>query len=122
MARGRGLLVVFALAAGFGCGREAVPAELIGRWTSDDPRYADRSLAIGTEQITFGADDGLAITYRMQGIERETNAEAGTLYRLFYDAPSEPERELQVRALGPGELHIENHGERWTRAGVVTGG
>jgi hypothetical protein len=109
------------LAAALGCAREPVPTELIGRWTSDDPRYADRALEIGAEQIAFGVAAGLRITYRIQGIERE--ADAGTLYRLTYDAPGEPERELRVRVPAPGRLRIDNHSELWTRAGTpATGG
>lgn len=122
MAKGRGLCAALVLAAALGCAREAVPTELIGRWTSDDPRYADRALEIGTEQIAFGVDAGIRIAYRMQGIEREADAEAGTLYRLYYDAPGEPERELRVRVPTPGRLRIDNHAELWTRAGVPTTG
>jgi hypothetical protein len=123
MAKGRGLCAALALAATLGCAREAVPTELIGRWTSDDPRYAERVLEIGTEQIAFGIDAGIRVTYRMQGIERQADAEAGTLYRLHYDAPGEPERELRVRLPAPGRLRIDNHDELWTRAGApATGG
>lgn len=123
MAKGRGLCAALVLAAAFGCAREAVPIELIGRWTSADPRYADRALEIGTEQIAFGVDPGIRISYRVQGIERETDAGAGTVYRLYYDAPGEPKRELRVRVPAPGRLRIDNHSELWTRAGApVTGG
>ena len=123
MAKGRGLCVALVLAAALGCAREAVPTELIGRWTSDDPRYANRALEIGTEQIAFGVDAGIRVAYRVQGIEREADAEAGTLFRLHYDAPGEPERELRVRLPAPGRLRIDNHSELWTRAGTpATGG
>jgi hypothetical protein len=123
MARGRGLLVAFALTATFGCGREGVPTELIGRWTSDDPRYADRALEIGAETISFGAGDGMRTAYRMQGVEREVDAGTGTLYRLYYDAAGSPEHELRVRVPTSGQLHIDNHSELWTRAGAPgTGG
>jgi hypothetical protein len=123
MAYGRGLCAALAFAAALGCAREDVPSELIGRWTSDDPRYADRALEIGTEQVAFGVDAGIRVTYRSQGIEREADAEAGTLYRLYYDAPGEPERELRLRLPAPGRLRIDNHSELWTRAGApATGG
>jgi hypothetical protein len=123
MAKGRGLCAALVLTATLGCAREAVPTELIGRWTSDDPRYANRALEIGTEQIAFGVDAGIRVAYRVQGIEREADAEAGTLYRLHYDAPGEPERELRVRLPAPGRLRIDNHSELWTRAGApATGG
>jgi hypothetical protein len=122
MANGRGLCAALVLVAALGCGREDVPPELIGLWTSDDPRYVDRSLAIGTEEIAFGVDVGIRVAYRSQGIEREADAEAGTLYRLYYDAPGEPERELRLRLAAPGRLRIDNHSELWTRAGAPTTG
>ena len=120
MARGRGLRVALVLTAALACAREAVPTELIGRWTSDDPRYAGRSLEIAAEQIAFGVDAGIRVAYRIQGIEREVDA--GTLYRLYYDAPGEPERVLQARVPAPGHLRIENHSELWTRASAQTTG
>ena len=118
--KGRGPCAALVLAAALGCAREAVPTELIGRWTSDDPRYAHRSLEIGAERIAFGVDAGLRVTYRIQAIERETHA--GTHYRLHYDAPGEPERELRVRVPAPDRLRIDNHDEIWTRAGAPSTG
>jgi hypothetical protein len=102
--------------AALGCAREAVPTELIGRWTSDDPRYENRSLEIGAEQIVFGVDAGIRISYRLRGVELETNPATGVLYRLVYEGSGEPERELQVRIPTPGRLRIENHSEVWTRS------
>ena len=123
MASGRGLSVAFALLAILACAREDVPTELIGRWTSDDPRYADRALEIGAETIAFGTGDGSRTTYRMQGIEREVDAATGTLYRVYYDATGSPEHELRVRVPSPGQLLIDNHSELWTRGGAPgTGG
>lgn len=119
MARRRVVCAVLALAIGFGCARESVPSDVIGLWASDDPRYADKSLAIGAEQITFGVDAGIRMKYRVQGIEREGEGEDITLV-LFYDAPGEPERELRVRPAGPDRLQINNHAEPWKRVG--TGG
>ena len=123
MARGRGLSVAFALTAVLACAREGVPTELVGRWTSDDPRYADRSLEISADTIAFGSGDGMRTAYRMQGVERELDAGTGTLYRLYYDAAGSPEQELRVRVPNPGQLQIDNHSELWTRAGATgTGG
>ena len=122
MARGRGLPVVLAFVAALACAREPVPTELIGRWTSDDPRYAERSLEIDTERLAFGVDAGIRMTYRVQGIEREVDATSGTLYRVYYDGPGERERALQVRLPTPGRLRIENHSELWTRDGAPSAG
>jgi len=122
MARGRGLLVAVGLVGALGCGHEPVPAELIGRWTTDDPRYADRSLEIGAETIAFGVAGGLRMAYRAQGSERGSAAADGALYQLFYDSPGEPERALSLRIATPGRLRIENHSEFWTREGAPSTG
>ena len=121
MAKGRGLRVALGLVAALGCAREAVPTELIGRWTSDDPRYADRALEIGTEQLAFGVGSGMRMTYRVQGVEREADP-TGTLYRVFYDGAGEPERALVLRLPSPGRLRIDNHNELWTRAAAPSDG
>jgi hypothetical protein len=113
---------VLALVAAVACARERVPTELIGRWTTDDPRYADRSLEISAERLAFGVGPATRLTYRVRGIERDEDPTTGTLYRVYYDAPGEPERALQVRLPTPGRLRIENHGELWTRASAQTAG
>ena len=122
MAKGRGLRVALALVATLGCAREAVPTELIGRWTSDDPRYADRALEIDTERLAFGAGAGLRMTYRVKGVEREADPATGTLYRVYYDGAGEPERALLLRLPTPGRLRIDNHNELWTRADASSAG
>ena len=121
MGKGRVLRVVLGLALGLGCAREAVPTELIGRWTSDDPRYAERALEIGLEQVSFGIDASSRVAYRVQGIEREADPAGGTLYHLYYDAFGEPERELRLKLPAPGHLRIDNHDELWTRVGAMRG-
>jgi hypothetical protein len=122
MAVGRCVCAALALAGALACAREGVPPDLIGRWSTDDPRYAERTLDIGTERVLFGVGPGTALTYRVQGVERQVDAATGTLYRVFYDAPGEPERALQVRLPTPGRLRIENHSELWTRAAQSAGG
>jgi hypothetical protein len=99
-----------------------VPRELIGRWTSDDPRYAERSLEISAERLAFGVGPGTRMTYRLQGIERDQDPETGTLYRVYYDVPGEPERSLNVWLPTTGRLRIENHTEVWTRAADSSAG
>ena len=122
MAMGRGLPAVLALLVALACAREAVPTELIGRWTSDDPRYSDRSLEIGPESIAFGVGSGSRMTYRVKGIERETDVATGTLYRLYYDVSGEPERTIQLRLPVAGRLRIDNHSELWMRSDAPSAG
>jgi hypothetical protein len=115
MAKGRSLPVLLVFLAALACAREDVPPELIGRWTTDDSRYADRSLEITADRIIFGVGPGGRISYFTQGVEREVDAEDGTLYRVYYDLPGEAERTLDVRLQQPGELRIESRSQIWTR-------
>ena len=117
MASRRAACALLALSICLGCAREAIPSELIGVWTSDDPRYADKSLGIAAEQIAFGVDAGIRVNYRVQGIEREGEGE-DTTFHVFYDTPGEPERELRLQIAGPDLLQIDNHGKPWKRTGT----
>jgi hypothetical protein len=123
MAKGRSLPVLLAFVAALACAREAVPQELIGRWGSDDPRYADRPLDISTEHVVFGVGPGGRIKYLVRGVEREPDSATGTLYRLYYyDFPGEPERTLELRLPQPGQLQIGSRSELWTREGAPSSG
>ena len=121
MAKGRRLLVFLALSA-LACAREDVPPDLIGRWASDDPRYADRLLEINPEKIAFGLGAGGRMTYAVQGVERESDSDNGTVYRVYYDLPGEPERALELRLAEPDQLTIGSRNELWTRQGAPTTG
>jgi hypothetical protein len=122
MAWGRGLLVACLCATAFACAREAVPLDLIGTWTTNDARYAGRSLEIGAETLAFGAE-GTRTTYRMQGIERVVEEGTGeTVFHLYYDHAGDAERELRVRTPQPGLLRLDNHSEVWTRSGAASAG
>jgi hypothetical protein len=121
MAKGRTLPVLLALVAALACAREGMPAELIGHWTTDDPRYADRSLEIRAERIAFGVGPGGHMAYLVRGVERETDT-TGELLRIYYHLPGEPERTLEVRLPQPGQLRIENRSQVWTRQGAPIGG
>lgn len=122
MAKGRSLPVLLALLAALACAREGVPPELIGRWGSDDPRYVDRSLEIAAEQIAFGVGLGGRMRYFVRGIEREADPTGGTLYRLYYDLPGEPERTLELRLAQPGQLQVGSRSELWTRRSAPSTG
>jgi hypothetical protein len=115
MAWGRGLLAGLALVA-VACARGAVPADLIGTWTSEDPRYDERFLEIGPETIAFGAE-GSRTSYRMVGVERVVEEGTGELvFQLYYDHAGDAERELRLRLPRPDLLRIDNHSEVWTRS------
>jgi hypothetical protein len=122
MAKGRSMPVLLALLAVLACVREGVPTELLGRWGSDDPRYADRSLDIGEERIAFGVGPGGRMTYYVRGVEQEPDPASGTLYRLYYDLPGEPERTLELRLPQPGRLKVGSRSELWTRRGAPSTG
>jgi hypothetical protein len=56
--------------------------------------------------------------YFVQGVERDADPAGGTLYRLYYDLPGEPERTLELRQPQPGQLQIGSRSELWTRRGA----
>jgi hypothetical protein len=122
MAKGRSLPVLLAFVTALACAREDVPPELLGRWTTDDLRYADRSLEISAERISFGVGPGGRISYFVESIERESDPTNGTLYRVYYALPGESERTLEVRLPQPGQLRIENRSQIWMRQGAPTAG
>jgi hypothetical protein len=121
MAKGRTLPVLLALVAALACAREGMPAELIGHWTTDDPRYADRSLEISAERISFGVGPGGRMAYLVKGVERETDA-SGELYRVYYHLPGEFERTLELRLPQAGRLRIGNRSQNWTRLSALSAG
>ena len=99
-------------------GEEAVPTELIGRWMSDDPRYADRALEIeeGGESRSASVP-GMHMTYQVQGIEREEGChQRHALPPLLRRRRASPSARCSCELPTPGRLRIDNHSELWTRA------
>ena len=104
--------VVFALAllvyAHFKPPHVRMPAELVGTWVTTSGPYADRSLEIGQESITFGTGPGTETTGFVDNIERlpETGK---TLYTISYSSDGMPGKISLYYAPSEGEtIRLKN--------------
>lgn len=66
----------------------SVPAELIGIWTTDDPRYLDRCFELTVDTITLGTGEGRQPSYPVQALQKSLD-KGITSYRLTYTDPVE---------------------------------
>jgi len=112
--------VAFALLLLGGCGprleREA-PPELVGRWTTAHPVYADRSLRIEREEVGLGVGVGREELHPLEGVERLEADQAGASFRLHYrDAHgTEESLDLELRFGAPEVLRLPHIDADWTR-------
>jgi hypothetical protein len=60
-----------------------VPRQLIGTWTTKDPRYSGRSFEIGAETISFGMGKAEISVGFIQNVE-STSETSGTFYTISY--------------------------------------
>ena len=65
---------------------EEVPTEFFGVWRTQDPRYVNRRLEIGDDQVIFQTGEGV-IDFTVHSIERTTAIpdEIGMLYTIEYN-------------------------------------
>ncbi len=79
-----GLILAFGLlASGCATPSENLPAEVLGRWATTEPRYADRFFEIQTEILRFGTGgDGLEV-YSITRVTTEPHPR-GRLFRVTY--------------------------------------
>jgi hypothetical protein len=76
-----GILMVVCLLPG--CGREPIPPELIGTWTTSAPSYETASMEITAETITFKDGKGYAGVNRITDLKKQEEKE-GTLFKMGY--------------------------------------
>lgn len=93
-AAAKGLLVAVSLALLAGCGPEStrtVPDELLGRWTSEAPRYADTFFELQRETLVLGLADGRREIRPVTRVER-VRQDGETLFTVYYLDPADPKR------------------------------
>lgn len=97
------------------------PAELRGRWITDNPRYQDRMLEIQADAVVFytGGVFGLS-AHRIRQARRRPGNRPGTLYEIRYRSNSPDELytfAFYYRSANGGEIRFENQPQIvWTRA------
>lgn len=82
----RALLALALLTAMLGCtpGHEkTVPQDLLGVWTTSEPKYADRFFELTKDAIIFGTGGDNFEVYSVESVER-TRDEEGLVYNIRY--------------------------------------
>lgn len=110
-------------AAAMACADREVPGALLGRWTSSDPRYEGRSLAISRATIEFGTDPVSSQSFVIERVESEPARDGATLHAVHYrdEAGSPRSVRLQLLRGRTPSLRFENHEELWVRKGGAPG-
>lgn len=99
--------------------RRVAPQELIGVWTTSDPTYRDRFMAINSGTVSFGTGDGTVTTGFIRNVE-ETSERGELVYSLTYTT-DDGEQELSV-SFEPanGFLRFSHQpGVVWKKSGPV---
>jgi hypothetical protein len=91
------------------------PDELMGTWSTDDPRYVDRTITIAPQQVTLGLGPDGPISHTITSI-RVVVALVHREYRITY-AGSEGEEMLDVFVYDDGLMRLRNPSEAgWRKA------
>ena len=89
---------------------ESVPGEVLGRWVTADPRYADRELLVGADSLSLGLG-GEGAPVRGGVVEIRTWAESGAVvYSVLYTV-GEDEYVLDLHMESPDRMHLANPSE-----------
>jgi hypothetical protein len=108
-----------------GCGPEStrtVPAELLGRWTTSAPKYADTFFELQRDTLLLGLAGGQIDTRSITKVER-IRQDGETLFTVYYADPSDPKRTEYKLAFffeagAGGVVRWKNQKEiAWTRQG-----
>jgi hypothetical protein len=85
--------VVLLLTLLVGCGPESsrtVPAELLGRWTTSAPKYADTFFELRPDTLLLGLAGGQIETRSITKVEKLPQA-GETLFTVYYADPMDPQ-------------------------------
>lgn len=110
------LAVVLVPRLGSGAG---VPAELYGRWMTEDARYAERALLITDSTVAFYMGPDPISVHRIRRTHTEPGEFGGVQYDIEYKSDGESQSISVVYEASPVEiLRLKNQpGMEWTKAG-----
>ena len=90
------------------------PDELMGTWTTDDARYADRFLTFTQERLTVGLGDQGRATYPIRSIRVEV-APVHREYIVTYEG-EEGDELMEIFVYDDGLMRLKNPSEvQWRR-------
>lgn len=111
------LLVVARPGQGPALREVGVGRELVGVWRSSDPRYLDRFLQVGPDEIVFGQGEDGAARHRLVGVFLEDPVARPGAYVLRYWLDDTGSQEATLRLhLAEGALRLDSQPTVvWTR-------
>lgn len=77
------VLALGLLASGCATPSEELPAEVLGRWATTEPRYADRFFELQPEILRFGTGGNGSEVYSIRRVDAEPHPR-GRLFRVTY--------------------------------------
>lgn len=86
---GLGLLGLLVMPGIVNRGDSTAPPELLGTWTTDAPRYADRAFTVGAETLTMHQGEEQVAVYPIRSVREKTGPQ-GTRYDLEYGESKAP--------------------------------
>jgi hypothetical protein len=100
-----------------GCPERRAPESLVGRWVSEDPRYAGRSLAIDATTIAFGLGSAVPEVHAIEDVDTVTGNDGSAIHTVRYRGSDGDTETLRLETLGGDRpaLRFENHAELWLR-------
>lgn len=119
------LLVAVCLGLLAGCGPEStrsVPDELLGRWTTKAPKYADTFFELQRDTLVLGLAGGRTEVRAVARVEKVLQ-DGQPHFTVYYLDPSDPRRTefklaFSFEAGGGGVIRWKNQREiAWTRQG-----
>jgi hypothetical protein len=91
------------------------PPEALGRWTTKDPRYAQRALVVSTDSVTLDVGPGQAPRRGIIRSVRRWKEGIQVVLRIEYDAGDGVEA-LEMLWQGPDSMRLRHPPEiLWTR-------
>lgn len=93
---------------------EYPPDELLGTWSTDEPRYAGRTISITEDRLTLNLGADGRFSYAIEAIQIDV-AEVHRMYTVHYTDEG-GEQTIQLFVYDDGLLRLLNPSEvRWTR-------
>jgi hypothetical protein len=116
-----GFLILVAILLVMGCQDSLIkqaPAEIVGTWEADDPRFKGCTMEITPNRIVFG-NPVTGMTRNYITMIRKSPEGTRTLYEISYENAEELDYLLPVYYIRSGEeeiLRLKNRDEvKWTR-------
>lgn len=111
-----GVLVAGGLAA-LACGRDPVPPDLLGTWTTEVPPHAGHYLRIDSEMVELGERHGPYRMYPIADLRDEVRQDGRHFYTIEYTGDEGDDISLHVELVrgDPATLRLGHRSAVWTR-------